>query len=185
MTDTLDIDAIRERHRSLNDEALRRIAASDDAAWNPQVRALAREELAARGIAAPSPVVAPKTATTPAAPARTAPTGLEGAKWAAYAGIIVLFFSLLMLGNVMGWWTATKMERFFDCLWSFHPACQVSYTRATALTHESGRLFSIGGLAYAIHLFIGLGFRLSLRGLMAWWLALIALCVVNLVALLT
>ena len=53
MTDTLDIDAIRERHRSLNDEALRRIAASDDAAWNPQVRALAREELAARGIAAP------------------------------------------------------------------------------------------------------------------------------------
>ena len=77
MTDTLDIDAIRERHRSLNDEALRRIAASDDAAWNPQVRALAREELAARGIAAPSPVVAPTTATTDAE-GRVEVAGLPG-----------------------------------------------------------------------------------------------------------
>ncbi|HBK47730.1 MAG TPA: hypothetical protein DDZ67_15135 [Xanthomonadaceae bacterium] len=173
----LDIDAIRERHRSLDDAALRRIAASDDDGYAAPVRSLAREELAERGIAMP--------ATAAAKHASAAPAGMEKAKWAGYIGIAMVFFSLLMLGGNLGLATHTKLGYFFDCLWSFHPACSVSYVRATSLHHESGRLFAIGGLAFALHLAVGLGFRLSLRKLAVWWAVLAALCAINLISLFT
>ncbi|MCW4455729.1 hypothetical protein OK348_13135 [Flavobacterium sp. MXW15] len=180
----LDIDAIRERHRTLNDEALRRIAASDDDGYAASVRRLAREELAERGIVMPATPAAPQPrAATKHASA--APAGMEKAKWIGYIGISMVFFSLLMLGGTLGLATRTKLGYFFDCLWSFYPACSVSYTHATSLHQESGRLFAIGGLAFALHLAVGLGFHLSLRKLMVWWGVLVALCAINLVSLFT